>query len=690
MKIGTYIFGGLLLALLLSVGATSSCFAQATGFFDYDFKEPAQWDIVNGKGNFNLDLTGEGYLYYKVTSPSQPWQDTEVSPGGAYIQYPSLRLKREFSGNQWVFETKVLYAMPNISPDRVNIRQFVTWVCFGDRNNSIRFAREAKQAGTGAHYDRMRCTVTLNGVSQHIELNPSYPVYYFKVIRGVKNGNTVDDKKLQIFWSDHGDTWYQIGTDITLSSQTAALSQYVMLNGGALNSIDPLISADIMNSYAMYDYIKVSSVKIVAIDENGDIIEPDIEKLLLGQRQKFRAVSVVTEDPITVDWTADHKIDPPLPSTPNSPFPLFQNMTGIFFDPNSTSSTKEFQAIHLGEVKLIVSHPTTSTQLATKKISVIRPTRLGHAKQSGWIGAGYNQYDTHDDLIITLSNETGIPPQYIKGQIFQETRPKFDPDSYRYEPGYDFEYMQSQKNDSLFRSYKLADNASESDGAGVSRTGSGNNIYPRGRYYVIPNQDWTFPPASGDPRLQPNPQPPAPPIDAQIADAATYVTCANIFYRNDKLHTRQNWTKKIKEEEERNPPDPTNWAIQDFKIRNLHDHWVNDQTDFVAQTIISASYGLFQFMYDTLVGEAGSTNPKDLLTPSENFKIAKAAYARRWPRSHPAAPSTHYPNNYNEESQWVHEWKNFLQKWNNANDTTLAYGTLVIDNADKIPGFLPE
>ncbi len=396
--------------MLLCCAAATSCFAQATGFFNNHFTDPAElqeWQPTNpySKGQAIIDQTTNGFLFYYVSSPSQPWQDTVVSPGGAYYIYPSLKLTRSFSGNEWIFETKVLYTIPQSATGR----QFVTWICFGDRNNSIRFAREARQLGRGATHDRMRCTVTLDGsVSQQVDLMPSgtgTDLYNFRIIRGIEDAaGNLDDKKIQAFWStDAGVTWTQFGTDITLSAQTAALSQYVMLNGGALNSIDPLISEDIIDAYAMYDYIKVGGTKGVLFDgvdfsSGSEIESQDKEKLASGGREIEAATAdgvtrlllrLNVSEPGTADFWVDNVADGSLSpitnqsntstnvsNVPSVSTSLGEKIFAVYKVPDNFVSTSQDEHACEREITINIKYTSNSggaSQDLTQKIKLKRP-----------------------------------------------------------------------------------------------------------------------------------------------------------------------------------------------------------------------------------------------------------------------------------------------------------------------------
>ena len=169
-------------------------------------------------------------------------------------------------------------------------------------------------------------------------------------------------------------------------------------------------------------------------EEEGKIeITPDISTIMLGEKVTFSATK--NGQPIDVGW-AICAID-----EINSP--LFSNSTGMFFDPQTESSSKEFLAVHLGKGEIIAAvainggSVVVGSSAAEKEITVVSPAKLG---------AEHNEMD---EIIIEKADKFGIPPQIIKGQIDQES--EFNSSSYRYEPSYDRRYV-SIRNDIRTRS----------------------------------------------------------------------------------------------------------------------------------------------------------------------------------------------------------------------------------------------
>lgn len=359
-------------------------------------------------------------------------------------------------------------------------------------------------------------------------------------------------------------------------------------------------------------------------DEENIVITPDLSTVMLGEKVTFSSTN--NQQPISVSW-ATTAIDPI-----NSP--LFPNNIGVFFDSQTEGSSKIFQAVHLGKGEITVEATINGKQVKiTKNITVIKPDKLGTT---------YNQYDSE---IIKTADDTGILPQYIKSHIYKESYKKFNPKSYRYEPGYDFENIQLKK----IKLVPYSKYALES-GEGVNAV----NKTPRNKYSI--DTKWVFPQKTHTPDIR------------KIQDSDTMILCSNIFYNNDKTNAKENWLKKSPR-----------------AIRKLKRYWQAKKKDFIAQTIIASSYGLLQMMYDIAVdeGDFGDDDPINLFDPLKNLKVAGEIYVHRFYKWKKPRLPLYYPDNYKDENQWKEEWINLFQKWNSKE---AGYGKKVINQAKD---FLP-
>jgi hypothetical protein len=116
---------------------------------------------------------------------------------------------------------------------------------------------------------------------------------------------------------------------------------------------------------------------------------------------------------------------------------LFPNNVVIEYADSTADTSKTFQAVHKGTVTLKIT-PTdqqngtvTKPDPVTVNLTINDPASLG------------SSHTDLDSTILNYAHKRGIPPQYIKGQIRQESTATFDPNFYRYEPlGSDLRYIQ--------------------------------------------------------------------------------------------------------------------------------------------------------------------------------------------------------------------------------------------------------
>jgi hypothetical protein len=250
------------------------------------------------------------------------------------------------------------------------------------------------------------------------------------------------------------------------------------------------------------------------------------------------------------------------PEVPQSS--LFRNHIVIPFAPDTPSTRKEFQAVHLGDVTLKVYDAAVPTSLRLSlPIVVTRPDRLGNAP---------NQFDA---LFVDAAHRTGVPPQILKGVASREAGPNLRPDAYRYEPIWDLQVMSEGKNlrvsELPYPLYRLATkadtrNAALGEGTNIKKP---EDIAPRSRYFIV-----------RDGMLR------------RISNDDQFVSALEIFQHNDSLFglldpsvPDQRWS------------DPKN--AQPNIIGQIRDN--PSLLDFTAQTPLAASYGIMQVLYTTAI-----------------------------------------------------------------------------------------
>jgi len=189
----------------------------------------------------------------------------------------------------------------------------------------------------------------------------------------------------------------------------------------------------------------------------------------------------------------------------------------------------------------------------TVELIVVPPTSLGFANPE------YDQY-------ITLwSDYFGVPPQIVKAIIHKESKPTFDPNSYRYEMDFDHNWMQpALHNNAHYERYLLADSVRTGQIPGFDRYG--NTV------------------SQGD-------------------------SVAGLAYDPYQI---------LKDYSINNPvtvvDDNADGLISAWELASHNNRFNTTQSDFVSQLLLSASHGLMQPMQVSLIDYVGfgSRDPQEL------------------------------------------------------------------------------
>lgn len=248
---------------------------------------------------------------------------------------------------------------------------------------------------------------------------------------------------------------------------------------------------------------------------------------------------------------------------------LYPAFVVLPFDTGATT-TKRFQAVHLGSVNLRITPADTSLAAATLPIAVERPSSLG---------------STHLELdasVIDLAHSRGVPPQFLKGQMDHES--DFIGTAYRYEPlSIDLDVMSVNGTNwrtlEPYSHFRLL----TSDGLAQGDRITAEDIDPRSRYSIVRN---------GTRR--------------RIAATDTLVSAREIYDQND---ASQRWSATSSRRRLRRiAADPT-------------------LLDFTAQTPTAASYGMYQVLYTTAISsrwagaDGGQLNPHYLFDTLANLAV---------------------------------------------------------------------
>jgi hypothetical protein len=282
------------------------------------------------------------------------------------------------------------------------------------------------------------------------------------------------------------------------------------------------------------------------------------------------------------------------------------------------------QATHLGTQQFAITPNDKSIPPVNMTLSIEEPKSLGASINSARLHREFP--DGLDSTLYALADDTGIPPQMIKGQVKTEGR-GFDPLNWRYEPVNasigDFGYstkakdlrMDSRHGSSL-RLPAIGDSADPGNcgtnydykshidgripdtscrGLPIGSTFSPqvmSDIAQTNFTIDIPNRD----PKTGLVLTDGNGQP------RPLRASDRYVSVYDVFTYNDGVY---HWS------------DPSNakGAAAQARVKLLK----SGSVDFTAQLSLAASYGLLQVMYARAIDEGwagstpgcGATNPKD-------------------------------------------------------------------------------
>jgi hypothetical protein len=274
-----------------------------------------------------------------------------------------------------------------------------------------------------------------------------------------------------------------------------------------------------------------------------------------------------------------------------------QNVTQEGLDPNALfhdfvafryanpyPSEVSLQPIHLGSVLLTITPSDSSLPAGYIKLVVENPASLGVS------------HPEVDAMVNSIAHEKGIPPQYIKGQMEQESGRVFDRSAYRYEPLQgdvgDFgtisrgaDYRSSEQ---AYSDYRMATEKDCKDDALLEGTKFlPGDLGRRSIYQICPNMQCRA-----------------------IADTDTLIIAWDIITANPLA----NWQTK-------NRP---NYNVVSRAIQR------GDTCTgiWTAQTGLAASYGLLQVTYVTAIDtlqwkgvDGGDKNPSYLYDTAENLKI---------------------------------------------------------------------
>lgn len=255
------------------------------------------------------------------------------------------------------------------------------------------------------------------------------------------------------------------------------------------------------------------------------------------------------------------------------------------------AETQRLVAVHYGSAMLHIVPLVPELAPITLTIRVVEPVRLGDVMK--------RQPDGFDKSVALLAHHRGIPPQYLKGQVAQESPDANSVrwDNFRYEPC-SWDLQSISKGELLiekvpYSGFKLDDAVGTTLHRGVM-----DDLDPRNRYSIPDGVD----PKTGKVKYR------------RLTDNDANVTARTIWESNDAINAKMNWSK----------------FKCGSKKKDLQDAIKKDISllDFVAQTPTASSYGLFQLMYGRALEEGWKGVVLDPAKPDERDRSPKYLFDR--------------------------------------------------------------
>ncbi|HEX7672547.1 MAG TPA: hypothetical protein VF412_00180 [Bdellovibrio sp.] len=282
---------------------------------------------------------------------------------------------------------------------------------------------------------------------------------------------------------------------------------------------------------------------------------------------------------------------------------LYFDQIGLLFNGGQSLTSQNLFMVHLGTQNLIITPSDSSKSPITIVLQGIKPSNVGtdlydctFQQSDGTVVD--TQYSNCDALIVEAANSTGLPPQFIKAEIWAESdKHSFSKTSYRYEPNYDVRYSSNDDRTEMINGIRQLNQRFAASGKYVflasKNTLTKEQIHLRsGNYCSL--SDGTM---------------------SNIPD--NYETASGGYKPLTALNL-------IKVDILKN--DYMNWFKDDIKFPD-------DRYNIVAQTILASSFGMMQLMYLDAIEQMGYTddnsNPLSLFRPAINVKLGSKFLAKK-------------------------------------------------------------
>lgn len=364
----------------------------------------------------------------------------------------------------------------------------------------------------------------------------------------------------------------------------------------------------------------------------------------LGARAKItlKEAGSGVDVPATYSLIGSPTFNPSIPEEEQSKG-LYMDRLGILLG-SGVMTDQDSVWVHMGSQALVITPDDTKKPPITIYINVNAPSSLGSKNLK------------YDDLIVKYAHWRGIPPQFIKGEVDQES--SFIESSFRYEPTtIDKKKISGSRDkyDAPYRKYLFGPVSNSILSSSVIHPRNKYGVSYKGEIVAIPDQ-YEITAANG---------------------RYTPLLCSQIMAINNNGatgFTAWNWDKTVVEGLVRYKP------IAELDYGNLLYNYLNQQQlpqiinaysqyNFIAQTTVASSYGLMQVLYITAASpfdgeyidsDGLGLNPSDLLTADTNLRIGSLVLRKKY-KAVNGNIST-----YARFSDFVKSWRKGFQKYNGA------------------------
>lgn len=287
----------------------------------------------------------------------------------------------------------------------------------------------------------------------------------------------------------------------------------------------------------------------------------------------------------------------------------YPKVLSVMLNPGLSNTTQYFVNVHMGTQTLRVTPLDSKFKPFTMTVVVASPAKLGTDDfVCTWT---YNsvvydaEYKSCNKLIIMAAHQSGLPPQYIKAEIWQESNlHKFEATSYRYEPYWDRRNLRISASRSDVSPMKAMKVMKKYYFGPASNVVTSDLIQLRSKYKLV-LANGTLGPIPNNYETGKVPK--------------KYTPLLGIDYLNGDPNNTQKWREYV-------------GGVEKPAVNSSN-------FGFVAQSVVASSYGMMQILYTTAlemgfvntVGkEKEGPNPQFLFRPALNIQLGSDYLAKQY------------------------------------------------------------